>query len=517
MDDPAPGTPALRARLRALARLVRRAFLRPQMIAFLPALLLAGVWFGGQGVLLIVALTLPLVLALVGLFERRAPERDAATGLVTQDVFVEEIDRALGAERTGPGALIVVALEIDEAEELAARMGEPALESVIRATADRLLSAVRGQDVVARLGPHRFGVLLAPVRDAGLDIALSTVERLQAEASEPVSVDAARVHVTLSAGFCLERRAPRRSGPAMRDAALSALAEARAAGGGAARAFAGGAEAGCRAEPGDAAALRDALEAGELRPWFQPQVDARTGEVTGMEALARWEHPARGVVPPSEFLPLAEAAGLMERLGETMLHHALAALRDWETAGLHLPRVAVNMSGAELRNPRLARRVQWDLDRFDISAARLTVEVLETVVAATSDDTITANLVTLSRAGCGIDLDDFGTGAAAIGNVRRFGVSRVKIDRAYVTRVDTDREQQKMVAAIVAMARTLEIETVAEGVETEGERRMLAELGCDHLQGFHVARPMPAEAAARWLAEAGATARAGANGTRAAG
>ncbi len=517
MDGSAPGTPAFRARLRALARLLRRAFLRPQMIAFLPALLLAGVWFGGQGVALILALTLPLVLALVGLFERPALERDVATGLVTEGAFTGEIDRALAADRTGTEACIVVALEIDEAEELATRMGEPALETVLCATADRLLAAVRGRDVVARLGPHRFGVLLAPVRDAGLDIALSTVERLQAETSEPVSVDATRVYVSLSAGFCLERRAPQRSGRAMRDAALAALAEAHAAGGGAARAYAGGGEAGRGAAPADAAALCEALEAGQLRPWFQPQVDARTGEVTGMEALARWEHPVRGVVPPAEFLPMAEAAGLMERLGETMLHHALAALRDWERAGHHLPRVAVNMSGPELRNPRLARRVQWELDRFDISAARLTVEVLETVVASTSDDTIAANLVTLSRTGCGIDLDDFGTGAAAIGNVRRFGVSRIKIDRAYVTHVDTDREQQKMVAAIVAMARTLEIETVAEGVETEGERRTLVELGCDHLQGFHVARPMPAAEAARWLAAPGGDAAAGGADARVAG
>ena len=517
MDGSAPGTPAVRARLHALARLVRRAFLRPQMIAFLPALLLAGVWFGGQGVLLIVALTLPLVLALVGLFERPAPERDAATGLVTGDAFVGEIDRALATERSGPEACIVVALEIDGAEDLAARMGEPALETVLCATADRLLAAVRTRDVVARLGPHRFGVLLTPVRDAGLDIALSAVERLQADASEPVSVDATRVYVSLSAGFCIERRAPRRSGPALRDAALAALAEAHAAGGGAVRAYAGGADAAGQATPCEAAALSEALEAGHVRPWFQPQIDAQTGEVTGMEALARWECPDRGVVPPAAFLPVAEAAGLMERLGETMLHNALAALRDWERTGLYLPRVAVNMSGAELRNPRLARRVQWELDRFDLSAARLTVEVLETVVASTSDDTIAANLVTLSRTGCGIDLDDFGTGAAAIGNVRRFGVSRIKIDRAYVTHVDTDREQQKMVSAIVAMARTLEIETVAEGVETEEERRMLAELGCDHLQGFHVARPMPAAEAARWLATQGAVAIAGAADARAAG
>ena len=191
MDGSAPGTPAVRARLHALARLVRRAFLRPQMIAFLPALLLAGVWFGGQGVLLIVALTLPLVLVLVGLFERPAPERDAATGLVTGDAFIGEIDRALAAERSGPEACIVVALEIDGAEDLAARMGEPALETVLCATADRLLAAVRARDVVARLGPHRFGVLLAPVRDAGLDIALSAVERLQADASEQIG----RAHV----------------------------------------------------------------------------------------------------------------------------------------------------------------------------------------------------------------------------------------------------------------------------------------------------------------------------------
>jgi diguanylate cyclase len=246
--------------------------------------------------------------------------------------------------------------------------------------------------------------------------------------------------------------------------------------------------------------LEQALDEGDIRAHFQPQVSTDTGAISGFEALARWYHPEKGLIAPAEFLPLIEDAGLSERLGEVMLYNALAALTRWDKLGLGIPTVAVNFSASELRNPKLADKLKWELDRFDLQPSRLCVEILENVVAETDNDVIVSNIAALSNLGCGIDLDDFGTGHASITSIRRFDVRRIKIDRSFVTRVDEDREQQKMVAAILSMAERLGLATLAEGVETPQEHAMLAQLGCGDVQGFGIGRPMPVDETMDWIA-----------------
>jgi len=487
--------------IRGWPRSLRRTFLRPQLLAFLPALLLAAHWFGWQGVGMIVALTVPLLLVLAGLFEREQRPIDGLTGHLTREALVEEIDDALLSIRSEAETAIVVAFEIDEGPQLARRLGPAALEVVLCRTGDRLAGSARSADRVARIGEFRFAMLFSPVRNAGMDLAVRAVERLQGAASEPVSIDSGSVYVTLSAGICLERRAPGRSGMALLDAAVTALEEARLVGEGAVRAYS--AEMRSRAAHRQALAedIGRAIDEGEIVPWFQPQVCARTGRVTGVEALARWDHPRSGIIPPADFIPTAEATGRIERLGEAMLFHGLSALRRWDRDGIDVPRIGVNFSSAELRNPRLVERVKWELDRFDLAPERLAVEILETVVAEPSDDAISANISGLAALGCLIDLDDFGTGSASIASIRRFAVSRLKIDRSFVTRIDADPAQRKMVSAILSMAEKLDLDTVAEGVETRAERSLLASMGCGHIQGYLLARPMPLEEAEAWLTD----------------
>ncbi len=205
------------------------------------------------------------------------------------------------------------------------------------------------------------------------------------------------------------------------------------------------------------------------------------------------------MIPPSEFLVAIEQAGLSSRLTEEILRKSFLALREWDSAGLHVPSVGVNFSSEELQNPKLVEHIRWELDRFDLSPDRLTVEVLETVVSESNDDMITRNIAALSELGCRIDLDDFGTGHASIASIRRFAINRLKIDRSFVTRLDQDREQQNMIAAILTMSERLGLETLAEGVETAGEHAMLAQLGCGHVQGFGIGRPMPMDDATNWI------------------
>jgi len=244
---------------------------------------------------------------------------------------------------------------------------------------------------------------------------------------------------------------------------------------------------------------------GQFSPWFQPQLSADTGRGSGVEALVRWAHPVHGVILPGAFLPVVSAVGLTSRLSEIVLYHALSAMRDWDAAGLDVPAVGVNFSSDDLSDPRLADKVAWELDRFGLSAERLAVEILETVVAETGNDVITRNIAAFADMGCKIDLDDFGTGHASIANIRRFFVNRIKIDRTFVSHIDTDRQQQQMLTAILEMAGRLKIETLAEGVETMGEHALLAQLGCTHVQGYYIAKAMPVDEMTVWLERQAAT------------
>ena len=230
-----------------------------------------------------------------------------------------------------------------------------------------------------------------------------------------------------------------------------------------------------------------------------PKACLATGRVTGAEALARW-HRADGVtVPPVEFLSALEGAGRMRELGAQILAGALAALSAWDAQGLGINRVGVNFSADELRQADLVDRVGFALGRYGLDPGRLSVEVLETVVAGRPDDTVAANLHGLARLGCRIDLDDFGTGHASITSIRRFPVDRLKIDRSFVRGIDHDMTQRRIVGAILTMAERMDLEALAEGVETPGELATIREMGCGHLQGFVLARPMAAGDFAAWL------------------
>ena len=477
---------------------------RPELMVFLPALTLAAFWLGGEEVLILTALAAPLIFTIAGAFRFADPPPaalpDALGGLALRPHLLALFDRSYRDMPITGAITACLVVQLDEAEELARRHGRAAQTEVLARTAERLCAALRSGDTVARLEGGGFAVALAPVRRLDLETVIQIAARLQSAVTVPVSLNATRLHLTASVGFCLSERAPEATGQALLDAALLAADEAAANGPGAIRAYSPE----ISQRHASRSALRDeleiALDEGQIRPYFQPQISTDTGAITGFEALARWHHPTRGLIPPAEFLPLIEESGLGERLGEVILYAALSALTRWDKGGLGVPNVSVNFSSAELRNPRLADKLKWELDRFDLEPRRLTVEVLETVVAETAHDVIVSNIAALARLGCGIDLDDFGTGHASITSIRRFAILRLKIDRSFVTHVDEDREQQKMVSAILSMAERLGLATLAEGVETPGEHAMLAQLGCGDVQGFGIARPMPLEETFDWIA-----------------
>ena len=477
--------------------------LATEVAAFLPILLAAGFWLGPEGGLIAALSALPFLLLRMILRSGRpglsSEFRDPISGLPLRLAAVLRLDTLLRDADLSGRAIACLVVGVDEADRLVQRYGQQAHDQLLRSIADRLLSTLRPDDLVARLEGDRFAVVLDPGRRTDLETLVQISARLQASLADPLSIGAMTLHLTLSIGFCPDGRALERTGEAMLTAAEPAMEDARRNGPAAIRAFSPEVAAAARDRSALQERLEQAFDRGEIVAWFQPQLSTDTGAVSGFEALARWKHPDRGLLPPADFLGAVQAGGLSGRLSEAMLYQSLSALRTWHRAGFAIPSVAVNFGKDDLRNPRLSERLQWELDRFDLNPRHLTVEILESVVAEADNDTIVQTIGALSAMGCGVDLDDFGTGHASITSIRRFAVNRIKIDRSFVTHVDSDANQQKMVAAILSMAERLGLSTLAEGVETLAEHSMLSQLGCGHVQGYAIARPMPFEDTVGWL------------------
>jgi EAL domain-containing protein (putative c-di-GMP-specific phosphodiesterase class I)/GGDEF domain-containing protein len=463
----------------------------------------AAFWFGGETGLIIAALGLPLVYLLVGATRPHAGrtlDQSSPATLIAKSDFESVVDAYFAkASKTGKHSA-VFCVAVADFEDLADRYGQIAAETVIARTGERLQAVLREDDRVGLLGDARFGIAIGPVDQLDLELCIQLAGRLQTALEDPIALDGTTIYITASIGFCQHARAPAGGGAKWLHAAILAQRAAHRCDTSAIRAFSEQME----RENLTRAELREdvirALNAGEIQPWYQPQISTDTGEITGFEALARWIHCDRGIISPAEFLPAIAEAGQLERLAEVMMYQACAALKSWEAADVFVPQIGVNFAGSELSNPKLIEKIKWELDRFELTPERLAIEVLETVVAGSPDDVITRNILGLGKLGCKIDLDDFGTGHASIASVRRFSVNRIKIDRSFVMKADRDPDQQRMIGAILTMAERLGIETLAEGVETVGEHVLLAQLGCDHVQGFGIAHPMPLDQTLDWIA-----------------
>ncbi|WPY93945.1 bifunctional diguanylate cyclase/phosphodiesterase [Limimaricola variabilis] len=468
----------------------------------LAPLLLLGALVAGEGLgtaLVVAALPLSVATALGRPILKHDIRRDSLTGLEDRAALIRRLDRMLRAPDTARRAVAAMAVEIDGFKHLEQRHGRPAVERVLRRIGDRLQDGLRSDDGLARLDGPSFGVALSSSRRLDLESAIQLGQRLQQAVADPIEIEGGQVHASISIGFALAQRLEQPGGAELLQAATLALIEAQRGGTASIRSYSEAMRHRISIRNGLSDEIAGALDRGDICAHFQPQISLGDGGISGMEALARWHHPDRGLIPPAEFLPVAEQAGLMSRLGEVMVQDGLNALRLWDAAGLKVPQVGVNFSQVELADPRLVDRLAWELDRFDLQPDRLVIEVLETVVAHRLEDVVVRNLSGLSRLGCRLDLDDFGTGHAAITSIRRFSIQRLKIDRSFVSRLDCDPEQRKMVAAILTMAERLGLETLAEGIETRGERDALRMLGCSHAQGFGVARPMPRAETEAWI------------------
>ena len=416
--------------------------------------------------------------------------RDLLTGLMTRADFESALDEAvLACNREGePLALLHVGL--DNFHSLNEGYGHPVGDAVLALAADRLRTALGVPLALSRLGGDEFALLLAGSADEAADAA----EQLLRELQRPYAVDALSLRLGASVGIAMYPDHGAR--PRLLGHAAVAMRSVKQVGGGG-HAFYDPALAVDERDKADLLqALRRAVEHGQLQLVYQPKVDAQSLQITAAEALLRWEHPQRGTITPAVFVPLAERHGLMAVIGRWVIEEACRQAAQWRGLGLRM-RVAVNISGHQMRQDDLVEHIEASLRRHGIPPGRLTCEITESVAMEDTAHT-RATFERLRELGVHVSIDDFGTGHSSLASLRRLPAAELKIDRAFVVDLGQSERARSIVKAIVDVARTLDLRVVAEGVETTEQRDVLVALGCDELQGYLFARPMSATALALW-------------------
>jgi diguanylate cyclase (GGDEF)-like protein len=420
---------------------------------------------------------------------------DSLTGLHNRVMLQQQMERALASVRAGASSGCAVMIsDLNGFKEVNDTLGHQHGDQLLREVAARFVAAAGEQASVARLGGDEFAVLLTDVSSAGH--ALSFAESLLAALRPPIHLEGLRVDVTASIGVAL---APVHAadGSGLLKRADVAMYAAKASGGGV-RLY--GEDLRDAANPRRLAVLgelRHAIESGQIEVYVQPKASLHDHSVVGVEALARWRHPRDGIRMPADFLPVAERNGMIRPLTEAVLDSALRACASWRERGI-ITGVAVNLSARSLVDREFPDEVAAALARYGVPPEMLTLEITETSLMADSKQAIEL-LYELSALGTRLSIDDFGTGYSSLSYLRRLPVSEVKIDREFVSRMTTDPADLAIVRAVVDLARHLEIEVVAEGVEDAEVWRQLEVIGCHVAQGYHLGRPMPAASFPAWL------------------
>jgi diguanylate cyclase (GGDEF)-like protein len=421
--------------------------------------------------------------------------RDALTGLPNRVAIVAAAERTIAdAQRNGSQFALTV-LNVSRLKPINDSLGHDVGDELLRRLAERLRSVLPNGDVLGRLAGDEFIVV---GRSTHNPIAAEVaVECVQAALIEPFSIDGHDIRVSLSAGISMFPEHGKHFDLLLRRAE-SAMRAARSNGSGSFRFYSeelGKCEEERLALEAD---LRHAIRDGQLALHYQPKVDIANGRVRSAEALLRWQHPVRGLVPPKVFIPIAEESGLILPIGEWVLRQACAQMRAWLDAGMPPLRVSVNLSAKQFRHNDLTEVVRSALEDARLQPGYLELELTESSVMHDAEASA-ATLQLLSTMGVHISIDDFGTGYSSLSYLPRLPLDKLKIDRSFVRELLSNPDDVAIVKAIVSLAHNLRLGVVAEGVETVEQLEFLRELGCDQYQGFYCSPAVPADAFATFL------------------
>ena len=428
---------------------------------------------------------------------RHLASHDALTGLPNRVLLDDRLSQAVAHAEQDGHSFGVAMFDLDRFKVVNDSLGHRAGDALIKEVAHRLAGVARGTDTVGRLGGDEFLFImdrLAKHEDAE-HIARRAVKALEL----PIRLDGVDLHTSASIGIAMFP-ADGKSAEALIANADAAMYCAKQRGRNNIQCYAEGMNSATQERVKLESDLHQALSLKQLELHYQPKVDTKTGLIHGVEALVRWRHPHRGLVPPGEFIPLAESCGLIDGIGEWVVRESCRQARAWQLEGLPPLRVAVNLSAFQFRQGNLLQMIREALQAAQLEPRFLEVEITESALMSDPEESVTI-LEQLSRMGVVVSVDDFGTGYSSMSYLRRFPIDKLKIDRGFIAELISRADDASIVRAIVSLAHSLRLKVVAEGVETSEQLNVLRSLGCDQYQGFWFSPAVPATQFAALLRE----------------
>jgi diguanylate cyclase (GGDEF)-like protein/PAS domain S-box-containing protein len=414
---------------------------------------------------------------------------DGLTTLPNRNMFLKEFDRALARARRNGSRLAVFFLDLDRFKNINDSLGHAAGDELLQEMANRLRALLRENDLVARLGGDEFVILVEGY--SKMETLSHVARKMLATIARPCMVQGRELLVTGSLGASSFPEDGDEAATLLRNAD-TAMYKAKEQGKNNYQFYSAQLAAHASRQLTLETELRHAVERDELVLHYQPKFDLQSQRMTGVEALLRWNHPERGLLAPGEFIGLAEESGLIVPIGHWVLRAACAQFAQWTRAGFGAPRCAVNLSARQFADGSVMSHVQDALDSAGVHASALEVEITESLLMTEPARAI-ETLNTLRAMGVRIAIDDFGTGYSSLAYLKRLPAHCVKIDRSFIEGLPGDRDDAAITQAVIAMAHSLNMQVVAEGVETKEQLRFLQQLGCDCAQGYFFSRPVPAE------------------------
>jgi diguanylate cyclase (GGDEF)-like protein len=421
--------------------------------------------------------------------------RDPLTRLPNRVLFAELLAHAILQAEHSQSEFALLFLDLDDFKTINESLGHSIGDRLLIEASKRLQALLPDSDAVARIGGAEF-IIILDQRD-GMAIDLQAQRMIDAFA-EPFIVGASSVYIGVSIGIALYP-ADGTSAELLQSNADAALHQAKLQGRSALRFFSPEMTRRARERLTLDADLRRALGRCELRLYYQPQVDLVSGELVGLEALVRWQHPQHGLIPPSEFIPLAEESGLVVSLGDWVLRETCRQIKQWSDAGLKPRQTAVNVSAVQLSRGHLVESVKEALETSGIAPEQLELEITESFVMADRDRSF-KSLADLKALGVRLSIDDFGTGYSSLGYLQQLEVHKLKVDSSFVRDMTSNSGNASIVKAVIALGHSLALEVVAEGVENQAQASYLRSMQCDMMQGYLVSRPLPAAETTSFLA-----------------
>ncbi|MBI3344927.1 MAG: EAL domain-containing protein [Gammaproteobacteria bacterium] len=413
---------------------------------------------------------------------------DPLTGLPNRKLLDDRLRQVLSeADREGHMVALLF-IDLDHFKHINDSFGHGMGDKLLRAVAGQLSAGLRAGDTIARLGGDEFAVVLPNIRH--VDEVAGIVRKIQALLDAPFTVDGRELHVSASIGITLYPLDEGDVEGLIRNAD-TAMYHAKESGRNTFRLYTAELHARATRRLALESGLRHALNREEFVLHYQPQVDLRTGRLVGMEALLRWRHPEEGLIPPMEFIPVAEETGLIVPIGEWVLKTVCTQIRVWEKQGFPPLRVAVNLSVQQVKHRVLLETVRRALAEARVEPQYLDLELTESILIKGAQTTTC--IEALDEMGVNFSLDDFGTGYSSLAYLKRFPIDHLKIDRSFVRDIATDPDDAAIVKAVIAMARALGMKVIAEGVETREQLELLSGEGCDMIQGYYCSKPLPAD------------------------